>query len=36
MAREIRELMTSNPVALPRTVLVHETARAMRDADMRA
>jgi CBS domain-containing protein len=34
MAQQIRELMTTNPVALPGTASVHEAARAMRDADI--
>jgi CBS domain-containing protein len=34
MAQQIRELMTPNPVALPGTASVHETARAMRDAQI--
>jgi CBS domain-containing protein len=34
MAQQMRELMTSNPGALPGTASVHEAARAMRDAEI--
>jgi CBS domain-containing protein len=34
MAQQVRELMTSNPVTLPGTALVHEAARAMRDTEV--
>jgi CBS domain-containing protein len=34
MAQQIRELMTPTPVVLPGTASVHETARAMRDAEI--